>query len=94
MNKQICGVISNVFGHCYYAFEHNYVHIYNLKVFPDYRRQGKAKELLQITINEIRKKGYTGSIQIVAIPQDNSIPLEKLKSFYKDLGLDVFEYYG
>jgi ribosomal protein S18 acetylase RimI-like enzyme len=90
----IHGIIRNDFGHCYYAFEQDYVHIYNLIVLPEYRRQGKARELLQATIDEIRRKGYKGNIQIVAKPQDDSISLEKLKSFYKDMGLEVFEYYG
>jgi ribosomal protein S18 acetylase RimI-like enzyme len=82
------------FGYCDYAIETDYVHIYNLYVFPQFRRQGKARKILQNVIDTIRKTGYLGPIQIVAEPKENSISLKKLVLFYKSLGLEVFKYYG
>ncbi len=87
-------VIRNKFGHVSYAFESDYVHIYNLYVKPEFRRQGKANELLATAIKGIKNTGYTGEIQIVAIPKENSIPLKNLRNFYESLGLTVYEYYG
>jgi ribosomal protein S18 acetylase RimI-like enzyme len=70
-----------------------YVHIYNLFIHPKFRRQGKAKILLQNAIECIRKTGYNGEIQIVAEPQENSICKENLITFYKSMGLVVYECY-
>lgn len=90
--------IKSKYGHCEYSFEKDlkgdYVHIYNLFVYPAFRRQGKAKELIQTAIDFIRETGYGGEIQIVAKPRDASISKEKLISFYKNMGLEVFEYYA
>ncbi len=88
------GNIQNNFGYCDYEFEKDYVHIYNLFVYSEFRRQGKAKEILHAAIDAIRKTGYRDTIEIVAIPKENSISLEKLVSFYKDMKLEVFTYYG
>ena len=89
--------IKNKFGYCYYAFEKDsigdYVHIYDLYVFPDYRRKGKARELLKSVIDAIRKTGYTDKIKIVAEPREDSIKKEDLISFYESLGLEVFTCY-
>ena len=75
-------------------FEQDYVHIHSLYILPGYRKQGHATAILQKAIKAIRKKGYTGGIQIVANPTEDGISAEKLKSFYKSLNLEVFEYYG
>jgi len=88
------GHIENEFGYCAYAFEEDYVHVYNLFIFPEFRRQGKARDILRQAIEAIKKTGYEGLIQIVAEPQPDCISKEKLMSFYKSLGLTVFEYYG
>lgn len=88
------GTIRNKFGNCNYAFEDDYVHIYNLFVYPRFRKQGKAKKIIQAAIEAIRKTGYRGTIQIVANPKNDSISLEKLISFYENMGLEVFTYYG
>lgn len=90
----ISGSIKNNFGHCNYSFEQDYVHIYNLFVLPKFRKQGKAREILQTAIDAIRETGYTGTIQIVAKPKNNSISLRKLTAFYIQMGLEVFTYYG
>jgi ribosomal protein S18 acetylase RimI-like enzyme len=89
MNK-----IENEYGYCEYSFEKDYVHIYNLFIKPEYRRKGHARKLLQITISEIRKTGYDGEIDIVAQPDNGTIPIDALIKFYKSLGLDVYNYYG
>jgi len=89
--------IENNFGYCEYDFERDsigeYVHIFNLYVYPDFRKRGNAKMLLNEAIKAIRNTGYSGEIQIVAIPTENSISKENLKMFYKSLGLKVFEQY-
>lgn len=86
--------IQNKFGYCSYGFEKDYVHIYGLFVYPEYRRSGNARELLTLAISKIRQRGYTGKIQIVANPQGNSISKDDLISFYESLDLEVFTYYG
>lgn len=87
-------IIKTEFGSCEYDFEVDYVHIYNLFVYPQYRRQGKAREILQLAIAAIRETGYTDEIKIVAQPKDNSIDVDKLIKFYKEMGLEVYTYYG
>jgi len=81
------GKINNIFGSCEYDFEKEYVHIYNLYIDPDYRRQGKATRLLLEIIKEIRMSGYNGEISIVT---NNFF----LKEFYSKFGLRVFDFYG
>lgn len=88
------GIIKNGYGRCEYAFEDDFVHIYNLFVFPSHRGRGRAREILQLAISAIRLTGYTGAIQIVASPEAEDVNVEKLKSFYADMGLDVYSYYG
>lgn len=91
-------IISNNYGHCEYEFEKDsigdYVHIFNLWIHPNFRRQGKAKELLLETIKAIRNTGWNDSIKIVASPSDDSISKDNLIKFYGSMGLEVFEYYG
>lgn len=86
--------IQNKFGYCFYSInlEAKYpVVIYNLYVYPKYRRKGNARKLLQYIINEIRYTGYTGEIEIEAKPKENSISLENLISFYKNMGLKIIK---
>lgn len=87
-------IIKNKYGYCEYTFEKDYVHIYNFYVLPEHRKQGKAKEILRIVIDAIRKTGYEDLIQIVADPVDKNIDVGKLKKFYISMGLDVYDYYG
>ena len=79
--------IQNRFGYCFYEIKKNTALIYNLYIHPEYRRQGRAKKLLRILINEIREMGYVGEIEIDVAPKENSISLEKLSSFYMKMGL-------
>jgi len=65
--------------------------IFNLYVHFEYRRQGKAKKLLQYAINEIRETGYGGEIAVEADPREGSIDLDKLLLFYKSMGLKIIE---
>jgi len=69
-------------GRVSWAFKDDYVHIFDLYVPLKNRRKGHAKALLREAIGQIRATGYRGSISIVAIPTEGSIPLEKLKAFY------------
>ena len=87
-------LIETKYGYCSYDFERDYVHIHSLYILPEYRRQGHATAILQKAIKAIRESGHVGGIQIVANPKEDGISAEKLKSFYKSLDLDVFEYYG
>ena len=80
--------------YCNWSFEKDYVHIYNLYVPPKLRGQGHAKKSLQQAINEIRKTGYLGKISIVANPKNNFINIRRLTLFYKNMGLEVYDYYG
>ena len=73
--------IINKFGYCYYTLEEGYYHIYNLYVYPNFRKRGKAREILQIVIDKIRENGYSGEIRIVANPNEHSIELDKLVEF-------------
>ena len=92
------GFIRNKYGRCKYGFEKDldghFVHIYNLFIFPEYRGMGYARAILKEAINIIKATGYKGEIQIVADPSGNCISLDKLKSFYRKMGLKVFDYYG
>lgn len=63
--------------------------IYGLFVHPEYRTQGKAKRLLMLVINEIRDTGYSGDIEIEAIPKEDGIDLDRLILFYTSMGLKV-----
>ena len=80
----------NKYGYCYYSIEpdKNPI-IFNLYIEPEYRRKGHARKHLQYVINEIRKTGYEGKIEIEPIQRENSIDPEKLISFYKSMGLEV-----
>jgi len=86
--------IKKSFGHCCYEFKEDYVHIYDLFIFPKSRRMGNARRILQIAINRIKKIGYKGKIKIVAQPRGDSISLKNIVTFYKSMGLEVFSYYG
>lgn len=87
------GIIKNNFGYCSYSFEDDYVHVYNLFVYHKFRNQGKAREILQNAIDEIRKTSCM-KIQIVADPKESCVNLEQLILFYKEMGFEVFTYYG
>jgi GNAT superfamily N-acetyltransferase len=77
-------------GYCYYSIEPDKKPIiFNLYIEPEYRRKGYARKHLQFVINEIRKTGYEGPIEIEAAPRENSIETERLVSFYKSVGLEI-----
>lgn len=80
------------YGYCYYAIEPGKkAVIFNLYTEPQYRRKGFARKRLQLVINEIRRAGYEGEIEIEAKPRENSIDSEKLISFYKTMGLWIID---
>jgi len=90
--------IENEFGYCYYLFDHDcteddklYAEVYKLYIYPEFRRQGKARDILQQVIEEIRKTGYLDDIRIEVSPKEESISLEKLTLFYKCMGFKVYE---
>lgn len=82
--------IQNRYGYCYYAIDKVCV-IYNLYIHQVYRRQGHAKRILHLVINEIRKTGYRGVIEVEASPRDSSINLDDLVLLYEDMGLKVLK---
>lgn len=87
-------LVCSDFGHCNYSIEDNYVHIYNLFVHPDFRGQGKARDLLKRAIDEIRGSGWSGTIKIVSDPKDEFVDRSRLKKFYESMGLEVFTHYA
>ena len=69
----------------------NRFYIYNLYIFPKYRRKGHAKNLIKKCINIIRNTYKDNRrIQIVADPQEKSINKEDLKKFYKKMKRKLF----
>ena len=80
-------------GFCAYEFASDYVHIYDLFVYPDSRRKGEARKILLEAIRRIRESGYSGEISIVAYPREGNISKEQLSDFYESLWLSVFSYY-
>lgn len=82
--------IQTKYGYCYYEIEpgENPI-IFNLYVYPQYRRKGQAKKLLQYVINEIRSAGYEGKIDIKVSPRENSISAENLTLFYEEMKLNI-----
>lgn len=82
--------IQNRYGYCFYAIDTICI-IYNLYIHPEYRRQGHAKKILHLVINEIRKTGYNEEIEIEANPKDNSINLDALILLYKNMGLKILK---
>jgi len=78
------------YGYCYYAIAPGKTPIiFNLFIEPEYRKKGYAKHHLKIVIDEIRKTGYTGKIEIEAKPQENSVCRKTLIRVYEKLGLTV-----
>lgn len=80
--------IENKYGHCSYCACKDCSMIYNLHIFKEHRRKGHAKLMLQQSINEIRKAGYTGDIKIDA-NSDEGIDREVLVKLYKSFGLKI-----
>ncbi len=80
-------LVRNEYGSCEFAFENDYVHIFNLFVKPVFRLQGKARNLLELAINEIKNTGHKDEILIVT-------DKKRLRDFYESLGLKVYSYYG
>lgn len=80
--------IQNKFGYCFYEVTSQDAVIFNLYIHPEYRRQGKAKKLLQQVIREIKEQ-YDGEIIIEACQRESSIDSENLILFYKKMGLKI-----
>jgi hypothetical protein len=84
--------IHTKYGYCYYEVEAGRAPIiFNLYVHPEYRRTGQARKLIAYVINQIRSLGYTGKIDIEALPREQSISREDLANFYEGLGLHVVD---
>lgn len=83
--------ISTKYGYCYYLINlDNTVLLHSLYVEPQYRRKGYATHLIQLILNEIKLiENFHGEIQIKAEPQENSISIENLVSFYEKMGLKI-----
>jgi predicted GNAT family acetyltransferase len=98
-NKEI--TVKSKIGYCKYIIEPNKYFvgygnkelavIWHLYIYPEYRKQGKAKEILKYIIDKIRNTGYKGDIGIQANPQENSISQRELEKFYKNLGLKILK---
>jgi GNAT superfamily N-acetyltransferase len=86
--------IHTPYGYCYYHLDKpvseggTYL-IYGLYVYPNYRRMGHSRRMLQFLIDEIKSTGYTGPIFIRAEPEENSISKNDLIQYYQSMGLEV-----
>lgn len=89
--QQLCAEDENFvqtkYGFCFYTLDAQPL-IYNLYVHPQYRRHGYSHVLLELVINEIRKRDQR-KIYIQAEPRENSIGLADLAKYYKSMGLIV-----
>lgn len=83
--------ISTKYGYCYYLINlNNTVLLHSLYVEPQYRRKGYATHLIKLILKEIEEiENFHGEIQIKAEPQENSISIENLISFYGRMGLKI-----
>lgn len=81
--------IHNEYGYCYYCVCSNCAMIYNLYVEPEFRKKGHATHLIKLTIEEIKKTGYSQEIGVEVEPRENSISVENLSTFYKKMGLTI-----
>jgi len=77
------------FGYCFYTLS-PCPFLYNLYVYPEYRRQGHSRELLKMAIFLIRENGYAGDIKIEVRPREGSIEDEILQRYYESLGLVIY----
>ncbi len=92
-------LIENEFGYCHYIFEDEwnseenkaeiYAIIYDLYIYEEFRRKGKAREILETIIKLIRETDYDDEIFISAEPREDSISENDLKNFYDSLGLTI-----
>lgn len=89
--------VENNFGYCCYTFDiinsfmdyKIYGIIYNLYIYPQFRKLGNGRNLLLECIDIIRKMDYEDEIIIEASPMENSISVENLILFYKSMGLKI-----
>lgn len=87
-------LLATEYGRCEYGITDDYVHVFNLWIYPQYRGMGHARNLIKMAILLIRLDGHRGEIQIVADPGESSIDLDRLSRFYTNSGLAVYDYYG
>lgn len=94
----ISNLIENEFGYCRYMFDNEwddnnnktiYAIIYDLYIYKEFRRKGKAREILEIIIKQIREYDYNDDIFISVEPREDSISENDLKNFYDSLGLTI-----
>ena len=79
------------YGYCYYSIESDgSALLYNLYIEPDDRRKGNARYLIDLVIKEIKRSGCFGPIRVEAIPRENSIDINTLSLFYRQMGLVIF----
>lgn len=94
MNTPMMNFIHTPYGYCYYDLDKpvsdggTYL-IFGLFVYPEYRRNGHSKRMLQFLIDEIRGTGYSGPIYVKAKPEGNSINVDTLSMYYRKMGLTV-----
>jgi len=65
------------------------VHIDFVYVYPEYRRQGHARELINKTLKDIENKYPKLPIYMVAEPKEDNIDMGNLVEFYEDMGFEV-----
>jgi GNAT superfamily N-acetyltransferase len=73
--------------------EEDYIRLDYVEIYPQYRNQGHAKELVKKAIQEAKR--YRLPIYLVAHEYDSDvIPLNDLVSFYKKMGFYVVGDWG
>lgn len=82
--------VQNEFGHCFYTMLGDHGFVWNLYIYPEHRRKGKARELLECVKKILNKEGYS-TIKMYAVPTENSIERVELVRFYESMGFHVLE---
>lgn len=87
--KENQNFVHNKYGWCYYeTTSPRMALIYNLYVKKEYRRQGKARHLIELVLAELNTMGIK-KFDIKVEPYEDSISVEDLIKFYESMGLRV-----
>ena len=78
--------IHTEYGYCYYCVDCDGAWVWGLYIEKDMRKRGCARRILSIIANEIKSISPTVPIYIEPEPEENSIGLTDLISFYEEFG--------
>lgn len=80
--------VQSEYGYCFYEVDESAL-IYNLYVYPEFRRNGHATDLLHMAVKELRATGYCGQICVEVVPTEDSVCVPVLANFYVKNGLEL-----